>query len=83
MRRILIRWVAPLLLAIAGWPGLAFAQQGGGDKPTVDRAAKDVGPDLPSGPPPALAYAIGVLLVIGVLVIVCMPSRKHESYNTR
>jgi hypothetical protein len=83
MRRILIRWAAPLLLAVVGWPGLAVAQTGGGDKVTVDREARDVKPDLPSGPPPALAYAVGVLLVLGVLVLICMPSRKPESYNTR
>jgi hypothetical protein len=81
MRRILIRWVAPLLLAVAGWPGLAFAQQGGGDVKVEHGVQAD--PALSDKPPPALAYALGVLLVIGVLVLICMPSRKPESYNTR
>jgi uncharacterized membrane protein YphA (DoxX/SURF4 family) len=80
MRRIVLRWVAPLLLAVAGWPGLAFADQGGPDK--VEHGVQ-ADPALSDKPPPALAYALGVLLVLGVLVLICMPSRKAESYNTR
>jgi hypothetical protein len=81
VRRILFRWVAPLLLALAGAPGLAVADQPADDK--VEHGVHNVNPDLPGSTPPALAIAVGVLLVLGVLVLICMPSRKPESFNTR
>jgi hypothetical protein len=60
--RLLLRWSAPLLLALALCaPAWAQATAEG---ETAERA------------PPAMQYAVAMLYALIVLVIVCMPSRK-------
>lgn len=63
MRRYLLRHVAPLLVWAATAP-TAYGQAPAGPEST--------GPNLP------LANFMAVILVIIVMVIVCMPSRKRQ-----
>jgi hypothetical protein len=68
MRRTLLRWSAPLLLALACWlPASAQAPQPTPPPSDADKAQRD---------PPAMQYVVAVLCSLLVLWIVCMPSRK-------
>ncbi len=82
MTRTLRRWLtlvgvaAALLLPVSA----VSAQKGGKDKDdlSVGRAADqgEGGSTPDTGKSPALPYAFAGLAAIGVLLIVCMPSRK-------
>lgn len=68
MIRFLRRWVAPLLILSATFLPAARGQgqAGGAETPAAEKGERT----------PALQYAVAVLMALGVLVIVCKPSRK-------
>jgi hypothetical protein len=74
MRRCLLRWLAPLLIAGSCLlPAAVQAQDTGIERgvKTETTTASDA-PERTAGP----AYVVGVLLAIIVLLPVCIPSRK-------
>jgi len=71
MRRVVLRLLAILLVALTCClPALAQAPRNG-------RQQADPNAEQPQRPFVALPYAVGVVAVILVMVVVCMPSRKH------
>jgi hypothetical protein len=67
MRRFLIQWLAPIIvLAISASRALAQAGRFGEDG------------QLDHGPP-AAQFAVASLTLIGVLLILCVPSRKRPA----
>jgi hypothetical protein len=77
MRRFLLRWVAPLVIAGTCLLPAAVRAQDTGVERGVRTGTSTTDSDKPertAGP----AYVVGVLLAILVLLPVCMPSRKPQ-----
>jgi len=65
-KRLLFRWLAPVVLAGACFLPAARAQPAA-DTPEAEKSERS---------PPVFQYAVAALFTILVLLIVCMPSRK-------
>lgn len=72
--RHLMRWLAPVVLAVASLP-TAWAQ-GPQTGPLAPPAPAQPGEDKQERPAPALQYTVALLSALLILTIICKPSRK-------
>ncbi len=70
MKRLLVSWIASLLLGL-GLATPAFAQQTrAGDPNTAETAERG---------PTALPYAMAFFMTVPIMLILCVPTRKRQA----
>jgi hypothetical protein len=83
IRKLLRSLCALVLLAVVAMPGIAQPPQVPNQQPQQPPFQPVPAPGQPQSAvvtdrrPPAAEYAIAIVATLGILVIVCMPSRKR------